>query len=104
MEQSPKPEKVEITVGPPGNPYAKIIRTERRKSPLDRRRLHTYIANDRRGKVSDRRKPTPYRLKRVRTEGRQQVHTYIANDRRSGIADRRDRKKIVPSWWRAKLR
>jgi hypothetical protein len=104
MEPNPKPEKVEITVGPPGNPYAKIIRTERRKSSVDRRKLRTYLANDRRGKVSDRRKPTPHRLKRVRTEDRRQVHTYIANDRRSGIADRRDRKKIIPPWWRAKLR
>jgi hypothetical protein len=104
MENTPKLEKVEITVGPPGNPYAKIILTERRKSSADRRRLKTYIANDRRGKVSDRRKPTSHRLKRVRTEDRRQLHTYLANDRRSGIADRRDPKKRVPSWWRNTLR
>ena len=89
MEQNPKPEKVEIKVGPPGNPYAKITRTERRKSSVDRRRLNTYIANDRRGGISDRRKPIGHHQRRLNTEDRRQLHTYVAKDRRSGIADRR---------------
>ena len=104
MEPNPKPVKVEIIVGPPGNPYAKIIRTERRKSPMDRRRLRTYLANDRRAGLPDRRKPIGHRLRRLRTEDRRQMITYVANDRRSGIADRRDPKKRVPSWWRNTLR
>jgi hypothetical protein len=49
MEDFSKSEKVFINVGPPGNPYAKIMRTERRLGLKDRRRLNTYIANDRRG-------------------------------------------------------
>ena len=64
MEQASKSEKVVITVGPPGNPYAKITRTERRKGSVDRRRLNTYIANDRRGGLSDRRKPIGHHLRR----------------------------------------
>ena len=89
MEQNPKPEKVEIKVGPAGNPYAKITQTERRKSSVDRRRLNTYIADDRRGGISDRRKPIGHHQRRLNTEDRRQLHTYVANDRRSGIADRR---------------
>jgi hypothetical protein len=104
MEQTLKSEKVVIKVGPPDNPYAKIIRRERRLGSRERRRLNTYIVNDRRGGLSDRRKPVLNRLKRVRIEDRRQLHTYIAKDRRSGIADRRDPKKRVPSWFRPSLR
>ena len=103
MEQTSKSEKVVIKVGPPGNPYAKIIRSERRLGSRERRRLNTYIANDRRG-GSDRRRPTLHRLKRVRTEDRRHLHTFVAKDRRSGIADRRNPKRIIPPWWRLNLR
>ena len=44
MDEFSKPEKVFINVGPPDNPNAKIIRTERRLGLKDRRRLNTYIA------------------------------------------------------------
>ena len=89
MERTSNSEKVVIKVGPPGNPYAKIIRGERRFGIRDRRRLNTYLANDRRGGFSDRRKPIVSRLRRLNTEDRRQSHTYIAKDRRSGIAERR---------------
>jgi hypothetical protein len=39
-----------------GQPYAKIILQERRDSPTDRRTLHTFIANDQRSGIADRRK------------------------------------------------
>ena len=100
MEEISKSENVVINVGPPGNPYAKIIRTERRLGLKDRRRLHTYIADDRRGGLPNRRRPIAPRLRRVRTEDRRQSHTFLANDRRSGIADSRTPKKDLPNWWR----
>jgi hypothetical protein len=52
-----KSKKVVIKVGPPGNPYAKIMLTERRISLKDRRSLNTYIAADKRNGIADRRKP-----------------------------------------------
>jgi hypothetical protein len=55
MDKINKSEKVEITVGPPGNPFGKIIRSERRYLLKDRRRLYTYIADDRREGFADRR-------------------------------------------------
>ena len=100
MDMSNNSEKVFITVGPPGNPYAKIIREERRLGINDRRRLNTYIAKDRRGGLAERRKSIVPRLKRLRTEDRRKSHTFLANDRRNGIADRRNPKKILPTWWR----
>jgi hypothetical protein len=84
--------------------YIRIIGQERRIGQRDRRLNNTYIADDRRNGIADRRKPRVYRLKRLRTEDRRQLHTYIANDRRSGIADRRDPKRIIPSWWRFNFR
>ena len=89
MAKSKNSGKVVIKVGPTGTPYAKIMRTERRLGLRDRRRLNTYIANDRRSGLSNRRKPFGHRLKRLRTKDRRQMNTYIAKDRRSGIADRR---------------
>ena len=56
MEEFSESEKIVITVGPQGNPYAKIMRTERRISFNDRRRLNTFIANDKRSGIADRRK------------------------------------------------
>ena len=89
MEEFSKSEKIVIKVGPPGNPYAKIMRIERRLGMRDRRILSTYIAKDRRGALPDRRKPIVPRLRRLRIDDRRQLHTYLAKDRRSGIADRR---------------
>ncbi len=89
MEKSKNSEQVAVKVGPPGNPYAKIIRKERRSGLRDRRGLNTYIADDRRCGLSNRRKPIAHRWRKLRTEDRRQSHTYIAKDRRSGIADRR---------------
>jgi len=100
MERTSNSEKAVIKVGSSGNPYAKIMRTERRLGIRDRRRLNTYLANDRRGGLPDRRKPIVPRLRRLRTEDRRQSHTYLAKDRRSGIADRRNPKRFLPTWWR----
>ena len=100
MDMSNNSEKVFITVGPPGNPYAKIIREERRLGINDRRRLNTYIDRDRRGGLAERRKSIVPQLRRLRTEDRRQSHTYLAKDKRNGIADRRNPKKILPTWWR----
>jgi hypothetical protein len=100
MENALNSKKVLIKVGPPGNPYAKIIRKERRCGLRDRRSLSTYIDKDRRDGLSDRRKPIAHYLRRLRTEDRRQTHTYIADDRHSGIVDRKNLKRLVPPWWR----
>jgi hypothetical protein len=42
--------------GPSANPYAKITLQDRRKAVKQRRRLYTFIANDRRSGKADRRK------------------------------------------------
>ena len=55
MSKSRKFEKVVIMVGPPGNPYGKIMLTERRLGSGDRRKSNTYIAFDRRAGAADRR-------------------------------------------------
>jgi hypothetical protein len=47
--------KIEIVKGPPGSPYAKIYIEERRRGQKDRRRLPTFVANDRRSGIADRR-------------------------------------------------
>jgi hypothetical protein len=55
MGNSENPKQVIVKVGPPNNPYAKIIVPEKRKRLEDRRKLHTYIANDLRNGLADRR-------------------------------------------------
>jgi hypothetical protein len=55
MDNDKKTEKIVISVGPPNNPYGKIIRTERRFWIKDRRREYIYIADDRRKGFADRR-------------------------------------------------
>jgi hypothetical protein len=55
MDKAKKSEKVVITVGPLVSPYGKIIRTERRFGVEDRRRLNTFIVDDRRAGLADRR-------------------------------------------------
>jgi hypothetical protein len=81
-----------------------VTQKERRFGQKDRRVLNTYVAEERRGGIADRRKPRVYRFKRLRLEDRRQTHTYVANDRRSGIADRRNPKRIIPPWWRLILK
>ena len=56
MGNSDNPKQVIVKVGPPNNPYARIIVPEKRKRLKDRRKLHTYIANDSRSGLADRRK------------------------------------------------
>ena len=55
MDKPKRSEKVVITVGPSSKTYGKIKRTERRFGLGDRRRLNTYIADDRRVGLADRR-------------------------------------------------
>jgi hypothetical protein len=60
MSKSRELEKAVIMIGPPGKPYGKIIRTERRLGSGDRRKFNTYIANDRRAGLPDRRDYTRF--------------------------------------------
>jgi hypothetical protein len=55
MDKAKKSEIVVITVGPPGSPYGKIIRIERRLESGDRRGLNNYIADERRVGLAERR-------------------------------------------------
>ena len=64
MDKLKKYNEVVITVGPPGSPYGKIIRTERRRGLEDRRRLNTYIEGDRRAGLADRRDNKRFSLAR----------------------------------------
>jgi len=50
--------KKEVTFerGPSANPYAKITLHDRRQGSKERRKLYTFIANDRRSGVVERRK------------------------------------------------
>jgi hypothetical protein len=61
MENSEIPQKalinqIVIKIGPPDKPFAKIILPDKRFGQNDRRQLHTYIAEDRRSGIVDRRK------------------------------------------------
>jgi hypothetical protein len=56
MERSHGKGQVVIKRGPASKPYAKVIITEKRKASKDRRKINTYIANDRRSGIADRRK------------------------------------------------
>jgi hypothetical protein len=56
MENKAKKPEITITTGEPDKPYAKIILQDRRFSLKDRRMLPTYLANDRRAGIEDRRK------------------------------------------------
>ena len=53
MAKAKNPEKIVIEVGPPGKPYGKIIRTERRLGIENGRKLNTFIADDRRTGLAD---------------------------------------------------
>ncbi|MGD8992163.1 MAG: hypothetical protein PVI00_11985 [Desulfobacterales bacterium] len=56
MSDPKKSKKSTIKIGPSDKPYAKLIFTEKRFGLYDRRKLHTYIADDRRSGIADRRK------------------------------------------------
>ena len=56
MSDKKKREESILKIGPPDKPYAKLYFTEKRIALSDRRRLHTYIADDRRSGIADRRK------------------------------------------------
>ena len=56
MKEIEKRRQVVIEIGPSNSPYAKIILPEKRNGPKDRRKLHTYIAVDRRSGIANRRK------------------------------------------------
>ena len=56
MKRKDEKQKVIITRGPSSKPHAKIIISERRKASKDRRKINTYIENDRRSGMADRRK------------------------------------------------
>ena len=72
---------------------------ERRIKIYDRRTLRTYIENDRRSGVADRRAKNFEIIKKLllgynrerrhANRDRRNLNTYIENDRRSGISDRR---------------
>ena len=72
---------------------------ERRRNIYDRRQLSTYIENDRRSGVADRRATLLELIKilsfkyfeerRCGKSDRRKWNTYIRDDRRSGIQDRR---------------
>ena len=51
-----KKREIVLKIGPPDRPYAKLYVKEKRKGLEDRRKLKTYIANDRRSGIADRRK------------------------------------------------
>ena len=55
MKEIEKAGQVEIEIGPSNHPYAKIILPEKRTGPGERRKLHTYIADDRRSGTANRR-------------------------------------------------
>jgi hypothetical protein len=55
MERGDEKQRVVITRGPASEPYAKIIIVEKRKATKDRRQSNTFIANDKRSGIADRR-------------------------------------------------
>ena len=56
MERKDGNRQVIIKRGPSSKPYAKIMISEKRKATLDRRKINTFIADDRRSGIADRRK------------------------------------------------
>jgi hypothetical protein len=56
MSDRNKVDETILKIGPHDRPYAKLIITEKRYGLKDRRKLHTYIADDRRSGIADRRK------------------------------------------------
>lgn len=72
---------------------------DNRVNPIDRRRLKTFISNDKRSGFADRRAKISEIIKRflfgykferrLPDSDRRKLNTYLLKDRRSGIADRR---------------
>jgi len=56
VDNKAKQPHITITRGDPDKPYAKIILQDRRLSLKDRRTLPTFLADDRRAGIADRRK------------------------------------------------
>jgi hypothetical protein len=56
MSDANKSEESILRIGPPDKPYAKLFFTEKRIGLKDRRKLNTYLADDRRSGIADRRK------------------------------------------------
>jgi hypothetical protein len=56
MERTDAKRQAIIERGPSSNPYAKIIIPEKRKGRKDRRKINTFIADDRRSGIAERRK------------------------------------------------
>jgi hypothetical protein len=56
MDDNQKRKNVILEIGPSDKPYAKLIVSEKRFGPTDRRNLLTYLAKDRRSGIADRRK------------------------------------------------
>ena len=56
MSGTNKRKKSILEIGPPDKPYAKLFFTEKRIGSRDRRKLNTFIADDRRSGIADRRK------------------------------------------------
>lgn len=56
MKPTEEKRQVVIERGPPSMPYAKIILPEKRRGSKDRRKTKTFIADDRRSGIADRRK------------------------------------------------
>ena len=56
MSDAKKRDESILIFGPPDKPYAKLIFTEKRFGLNDRRKTNTYIADDRRSGIADRRR------------------------------------------------
>ena len=56
MERTDVKRQAIIERGPSSRPYAKIIIPEKRKGRNDRRKINTFIADDRRSGIAERRK------------------------------------------------
>jgi len=56
MENEAKATEITIIRGTPDHPYAKIILKDMRSGSKDRRIMQTYLANDRRSGIADRRR------------------------------------------------
>jgi len=56
MKRTEEKRRIVIERGPPSDPYAKIILPEKRMGSKDRRKTKTFIADDRRSGIADRRK------------------------------------------------
>ena len=102
MDYFENSKKVISKIRPSSRPHAKIIAPEKRKRLNDRRKLHTYLADDLRKGLADRRRHHAQNpsFRRRDFEDRRRTYTYLADDRRSGIADRRNRRRFLPPWWR----